>query len=356
MSHSFHKAAKASGGSEYLLDLNKKHSLLFAEPGAALERRRYRAAHPTEIAFIKCMDGRVHGPVMTETPLGIIQPWRNLGGKFDLGWFGFAQSMRDWVDYSVRHGRNCLVFVTYHYSRGDVHRGCRGFNYDVEAARASMAELKKQFDRVFGKKVVYAILVGVETDWESLVLHGEDGKTVDLVELADQSEHAIEKLIRTLYPDMPERIQLDLLPLIQGNIRHAGRTKHSDRSVTVSEHQEWVLGVGRGFDWLHETNTALIVGPFDPHLSQAIATAATLIKGNIDEKRIVVGPGKGIVLLSSAPYRDAAGPERLLAEEKAKFLNRFSMDIIRSSVPELMEHVEQLTVTVDLHTRKIDVI
>ncbi len=35
------------------------------------------------------MDGRLNGSLFTGTALGIIQPCRNVGGKFNLGWTGF---------------------------------------------------------------------------------------------------------------------------------------------------------------------------------------------------------------------------------------------------------------------------
>ena len=111
------------------------------------------------------------------------------------------------------------MLVTYHYAKGDKHRGCRGFDYDVDAARAATASLKKKFDEVFGRGTVHAIQVGVETDNEGLVLHGDDGEVVDLA-VFDLTHGNVLKLIERLYPDMASRVRLDLLPLVEGNIRH----------------------------------------------------------------------------------------------------------------------------------------
>lgn len=336
-------------GIEYLLHLNKENSELYCDPGVALERRLYRAKHPTEIGVLKCMDGRLNGAVMTNTAVGILRPWRNLGGKFNLGWIAFQQSIEDWVHRAMNRGRSCLVLVTYHYARGNTQRGCRGFNYDVDAARAYTKNLKEQFDRVFGKSVVYAVQCGIETDLESFILHGSNGDVVDLAELTDSSAEGLQALIDRLYPDMPKAIVPDVIPLVQGNIEHIKKIRSSHRPDVEAEHREWVLGVGRGFDWLHEINTALIVGPFDPYLADTIATAATLIKGNLDEGRIP--KETGVVLLSSAPFRDPAGPERLLAQEKAIFLDQFAADVIQERVPDLLPHLHRLVGTVDLNTR-----
>ena len=339
-------------GIEFLLDLNERHSRAFIDLSA--ERRRYRGEHPTEIAALKCMDGRLHLPVMTQTALGIIQPFRNLGGKFDLGWPFFQVTIDQWVQYSIGRGRHCVVFVTYHYARGDKHRGCRGFNYDTDLARDAAIKLKDQFVAIYGKKAVVPIVCGIETDLEALILHGEDNDTaIDLAKIKQSSQIELEELLFSLYPTMPNRIVRDLIPLVRGNIKHIAEIRASNRPVEESEHKEWVLGVGRGFDWLHAINTAFIVGPFDPNLSVAIETAARLLKGNIDEGRV---DPNGIVLLTSAAFRDEAGPEHLLAKEKAVFLSNFALSIIKEKVPELVHHLQILTGLTDLDTRKFEVV
>jgi hypothetical protein len=339
-------------GIEYLLDLNDRHSKQYMD--LAAERRRYRGEHPTEIAALKCMDGRLHLPVMTQTAIGIIQPFRNLGGKFDLGWPYFQAKIDEWIQYSINRGRHCLVFVTYHYARGDEHRGCRGFGYDKPAALSSMTRLKDQFKDVYGNRAVYPIVCGIETDLEALVFHGENGMVVDLSETKDHDAESLQAMIKTLYPSMPERVLMDLMPLVQGNIRHIQEIRDTNRLIQEAEHKEWVLGVGRGFDWLHAINTAFIVGPYDPNLAGAIGTAATLLKGNIDEGR--VKPENGIVLMTSSSYRDSAGPEKALAREKAKFLSRFALDVVKEKVPGLVPHLQILTGCVDLNTRKFEVL
>lgn len=338
-------------GTDYLLDLNARHSRAFID--LAMERRRYRGEHPTEIAALKCMDGRLHLPVMTRTAVGIIQPFRNLGGKFDLGWPFFQATLDQWAQYSISRGRHCLIFVTYHFARGDIHRGCRGFNYDTNAARDTAIKLKNQFERIYGKGAVVPIVCGIETDLDALILHGEDGRVIDLAEVKEGlSGLELESMLRSLYPSMPERIFKDIIPLVEGNIKHSRMIRASNRPIEDAEHKEWVLGVGRGFDWLHAINTAFIVGPFDPNLFDAIATAAVLLKGNIDDGRVTPS---GIVLMTSAAYRQI-GPEYELAKEKARFLSKFALDVIKAKVPDLVPHLNILTGCTDLNTRKFEVL
>lgn len=341
-------------GIDRLLKLNAEHSKLFVDAGTALERRFYREQHPTEIAVLKCMDGRLHLPVMTNTALGIIQSWRNLGGTFDLGWLGFQQSIESWKNYAMSKGRYSLVIATYHYARGEAHRGCRGFNYDRKEAERFSSVLKSQFDRVYGRKILYTIQMGIETDWDALILHGENGEVVDLGTVADDSHESLLKMLKRLYPEMPERIVLDFLPLVKGNIAHTKAVQESHRPTQDAEHKEWVLGVGRGFDWLHEINTAFIIGPFDPNLERAIATGATLLLDNIKSGR--VNHGGGAVLMASAPYRNPAGEDQGLAREKALFLQKFASDAIAEKVPELKPYLQHLTVTVDMNTRAVNVL
>ncbi len=341
-----------NAGIDYLLDLNERHARDFMD--LAVERRRYRGEHPTEIAALKCMDGRLNLSVMTQTTVGIIQPFRNLGGKFQLGWPFFQSIVDQWVQYAIGRGRHCMVFVTYHYARGDVHRGCRGFNYDTAAARDTAIKLKAQFDHIYGQGAVFPIVCGIETDLEALILHGEDeNRSVDLANVKETTELELDELLRSLYPLMPQKIIRDLMPLVRGNVRHIAEIRASNRAMEEAEHKEWVLGIGRGFDWLHEVNTAFIVGPFDPHLSFAIQTAATLLQGNIDDGR--VDPKNGIVLLTSAAYRDVTGPEYRLAREKAAFLSKFSLEIIKERVPNLIPCLQILTGVADLNTRKLKV-
>ncbi len=348
------EALTGAQGVEGLLKLNEVHSSIFNDPGTALERRKYRSQHPTEIAALKCMDGRVHLPVITNTPLGIIQPFRNLGGKFEIGWPMFQEALKGWVDYSVGRGRNCLVLVTYHYSRGDTHRGCKGFEYNLDEARATAKKLEDQFNKVFGKKVVYAMEIGVETDLESLILHGNNGEVMDASDIKDTHPDNLSKLLRELRPDMPESIRNDFLPLIEGNTRHVKEVVASNRPMLDAEHREWVIAIGRGFDWLHAINTALIVGPFAPDLVTPIKTAAAVIKSNLDSGRI---NGRKIVLMTSAPYRDLSGYERNLAEEKALFLADFALDyVIRPEVPDLIPHLQLLAARVDMNTRRLEVL
>lgn len=336
-----------------LLEQNLKHSNEYKS--LSMERRRYRVEHPTEIAALLCMDGRLNLPIMTQTAPGIIQTFRNLGGKFDIGWPLFQSNIDGWVQYAISRGRKCVIFVTYHYARGDAHRGCKGFGYDTSAARNAAFKLQEKFDYIYGKGAVTAIVCGIETDLDALILHGEDnGVSVDLSTIKETTDFDLTELLRSLYPTLSSAVVSDLLPLIRGNVRHIAELLAMNRSIQEVEHKEWVLAVGRGFDWLRMSNTAFMVGPFDPDLAGAIGTAAKLLEANIADGRI--DPKNGIILMTASAYRDTAGPEHHLVREKALYLSAFALDVVKREAPSLCPYLQILTGITDLNTREFSVI
>ncbi|HMN19053.1 MAG TPA: carboxysome shell carbonic anhydrase [Candidatus Moranbacteria bacterium] len=333
-----------------LIELNQKHSELYC--AQRLERALYKAKHPTRVVAFKCMDGRIHLPAITHTPLGIIRPYRNIGGKFDLGWPLLNISFDRSVEGAIARGDRVLVLVTYHYSAGSEHRGCAGFHYDCEEAKRFTATFKEQIERVYGKgsQVVVPILVGVETDKDAMILHGATGEIVDLSTVEQADEEDLRIMLRRLYPQMPERVVEDLLPLVAGNIGHIAKIK-GQKPLSELEHGEWVLAVGKGFDWLHTPNMALIVGPYDPNIGEPIKTAASIIKGNLEAGRI---ERNGFVILSSAICADAY--ERLRAIERSRYMSSLTKEIVEKNYPEIVEKMHIMSVIIDQNTMKMEVV
>ncbi len=337
---------------QFILTRNEEQSAAFRSAAARLSRVRYRAEHPTEIAAWKCMDGRLNLAVYTKTPPGIIQPFRNIGGRFDLGWPFFQEVTKTWVNYSLHKGRRCLVLVTYHFAKGDHHRGCAGWKYDTGAAHAAAEKLAEQTEEVFGRspRMVYPIVVGVETDEEALVLHGVHGGTLDMASLA--SVEGLESKVRDLYPDMDLQMVNDLLPLLIGNWEHVREVHASNRPPIDLEHREQIIAVGRGFDWLHLPNKALIIGPYSHEWPDAVATAGSIILGNLNAKRV---PKKeGVLLLISALSRDEEGSFGWnMATQKAKYVERVARAILAEKVPELQDTLKVLSGVTFADTRKL---
>lgn len=338
---------------DWLLERAELHSQHFSAPEAVLARERYRAVHPTALAAMKCMDGRLNLAYATGTPIGLIQPFRNLGGRFDLGWPHLGEVLSAWVLRQIREGRRVLLLLTYHFARGSRERGCAGFGFDTEAAHAHVQALRRQVEQVFGHghAAVYPLVCGFETDEDALRLHAPGGEVLDLARLDDNDAAALPQRLPSLFPDMPAQVREDLLPLLRGNLGHIAAVRASQRRPEV-EHHEWVLCVGRGFDVLHMPNHALIVGPYSPRLDQSIETAASIIESNMRSGRI---PDDGFLLLASVPYEEP-GPDRARAELKARFLCGFSRDLVFERHPWLAGRMHSRTAVLDWPRRQLQLL
>ena len=338
---------------DWLFQHARRHSDEFQSPESWLARCRYLAEHPTAIFAFKCMDGRINIPVVTNTPRGIILPFRNLGGRFHLGWPHLGEVLAEHVQGVAGQGRRILALVTYHYSKGDPHRGCAGFNYDTDAARTHTFGIQRQVEAVFGTGhgTVYPLVCGFETDEDALVLHGSGGEVLDLSTVSSTNLDTLPALLARLYPDMPDQMCQDLLPLVRGNITHIAEIKQTNRELNI-EHREWMICIGRGFDWLHMPNLALIIGPYSPDLADPIRQAASIIEANMRAGRI---PDDGFLLFALAPYREI-GVDRARAELKSGFMSGFAADVIGSEFPKLAEKMHVRTAVLAWQTRVMEMI
>ena len=337
---------------DWLSALAARHAEDYRSPEAMLARARYQSQHPTAIAVLKCMDGRINIPVATGTPIGLLMPFRNLGGRFDLGWPHLGEVVTQYVMDRVHEGRQVLFLVTYHYSRGDHHRGCAGFDYDQQAAINHTQEIKQQISTIFGAAhgTVYPLVCGFETDEDALVLHGAHGQVLRVADLDDCNPEALSAKLAMLLPEMPGTMRADLLPLVVGNFKHVAEIRTQVqlglRQLDI-EHREWMICLGRGFDFLHTPNLALIIGPYSPNLAEPIIKAAGIIQANMASARI---PGDGFLLLSSVPY-EAIGVDQARAAIKARFLSEFAQSVIRETYPELAKKMINRTAILDWQGR-----
>ncbi len=328
-----------------LLELNKKHSQNYSSAGEKNKRRFYRAKHPTEIAAFKCMDGRLNLPVFTETPPGIIQPFRTMGGIFDLGDERLGKIVQDAVEYALDKGRMYMPLCTYHFSRGDKHRGCAGHKYDTCAAIKGAKLLVEQFRFTFGDmgsgigygQEVYPILTGIETDSESLQFHSDDGKIFSVYEPVNDDLEVIEEKIREMFPDMAKQMLQDFIELIIRNQRHVKQVMSINREPIDLEHRESVICFGRGFDWLHTPNKALIIGPFGNEIGDSITIAGSLLLKNIKENRI--DPKKGLAVMTAGLYYEE-GMNKNRIKLKAYNLYKYIRKVLEKNVPELVQNYD----------------
>ena len=193
-------------------------------------------------------------------------------------------------------------------------------------------------------------MCGFETDEDALILHGENDK-LDLSTVTDTRLDALMPRLMALFPDMPHQVLLDFMPLIQGNIAHIADMRTSDRELDIV-HREWAICIGRGFDFFHVPNVALIIGPYSPDLSDPVRKAATIIRNNMSDGRI---PDDGFLLLASSPYQEI-GVDRARATLKARFLSQFAADVIYKAYSDLHQKMVPYTAVLDWHTRDLEVI
>ena len=348
---------------EWLFKLAHRHGEQFRSPEAWLARQRYLAEHPTAIVVLKCMDGRINIPVATNTPAGILMPFRNLGGMFDLGWPHLGEVLAHHVLRMTGAGRRVLFLITYHWSKGDPQRGCAGFNFDTAAAIAHTREIRRQVEHIFGSGhgTVYPLVCGFETDEDALVLHGTNGTnntndaTLDLASISANDAKTLEPRLAALLPDMPAQMRADLLPLLYGNLEHIAlvreQARRRERLLGV-EHREWMICLGRGFDFLHTPNLALIIGPYSPDLADPLRKAASIIASNMKAGRI---PDDGFLLLASVPY-DEIGVDRARAELKSRFLASFAAGVLREELGPLADRMAKRTAVLDWNSRNLELI
>lgn len=185
-----------------------------------------------------------------------------------------------------------------------------------------------------------------------MILHGENKEILNLAESKESSrEYWVDKL-KAAYQDMPERVLQDLVPLVEGNIKHIAEVKALHRNLDLdTAHREWIICIGRGFDFLHIPNMALIVGPYSPDLSRPIASAVTIIKSNMNKGMI---PKDGFLLLASAPY-DEIGVDKARAELKSNFLSQYASEVIIKEHPDMEKLMIKKTAVLNWHTRNLEI-
>lgn len=309
-----------------IIDINTEQSQKYVEAEAA--RRRYWAEHRTFFACVKCMDGRVLFPTMTNTPVGIVKPLRAIGGKFSVWWPSFLGRIRHWTDRAMSQGSQNFIFVTYHYSASDSHLGCAGWGYDTAAARAHAERLQRDLAYVFGEQLT-AVVAGVETDRDILTLHG----VVDV-----SGEHCIGKtaeevmaLLREAFPAMSDHTIADVLPFMLGNATRVKELTDTPRDAQDKGHNERVIALGQSFDWMASENLALIINDADPNLAESVRVAASLIRKNLEG----TDPSDGATIFTSIPYREP-GTDYRQAVARAKGLLEFGQKVVQEAYPDLM--------------------
>ncbi len=283
-------------------------------------------------------------------------PFRMMGGLFDMGFPWFGDLAGDLIVKAISKGADCLFLCTYHFSEGDnPRRGCKGSGCDIGRSRSAAFALKHSIEEIYGRGPVYPIVVGVETDSDALIFHdGSGGDEIDIRAHVTCGEDELRSAIDTLYYDMKQEIRRDLLPIVVGNVEHVRCVRASRRTPLEMNHLEQAVCVGRGFDWLHLPNKALIIGPFSSNWEHEIYIAGTIVDMNLRlaEAGTLTLDYEGAALVCASSHREG-GIEKDRALMRARYFERVATHVLRTHVPSLK--FRTITGTVDMQTRFLNV-
>lgn len=334
-----------------IITLNSRRSEEFCTPTARDARTLYSSQYPTKMLVFKCMDGRINLPLITGVPMGRLHPFRHIGGKFVLGDPYLGRLVLDAKEEAIHQGRPTLAICTYHFSKGSEHRGCAGHEYSTESARNGAFALKQEFEEVFGTNnpAISAIVIGIETDEDALIFCSTENPELEMSKYSKATDDELRALLFSLYPNLTEQMVNDLLPLALGNRDHLTKNQTHKRSITELAHNENIICVGRGFDWLHLPNRALIIGPyghFENTWREAVVIAGNIVLNNFKSSEDL--HKNGSLLLISAPYKSME--ERGLAIAKAKYFANVAKSALKPIADELS--LETLVGVTDMETLK----
>jgi hypothetical protein len=336
------------GKVQELININADYSQRYLDQ--ILDLDDYRIKHPTKIAVFKCMDGRILFSSFTKTPLGFLRNFRNLGGQFNMGWKPLQYAFRHFIEEPNTHKSGNLIIVTYHWSKGEPKRGCAGHGYNQKKSIEAAFAFKRDVDHVSKSlcNEIECIVVGIETDEDALVLHGEHSEIIELAEFDTyKSKKEVFKIVENLYPSMPMRMKIDFLPLVMNNIEHIAEVREEGRSFEEMDHQEWVVGIGSAsaFNWFHKPNVAVLVGLYNPNIERPIQKAFGVVKKNAKN---------GLILLAGASY--GGHNPREYAEQEVKWNSRFLKEQAQECCPDLVKYMYSLRILLNSETQKFEII
>lgn len=328
-----------------LIQINKDYCHEFRSQAQLL--KKYKLEHPTKVMVFKCMDGRIAFPTFTETPLGFLRNFRNLGGQFNLGWKGLKAALTGVVQKSHDEGRGTLAIITYHFSKGDPKRGCAGHKCNVKASIDGAMAFKKQIKEAYNGLPYhfFPIVVGIETDEEALIFHNGNGNLFDLATVdGNITEDEMFGKLLSLYEYIPAAILADLNPILMGNVNHIKKVRSSSRQIADLEHGEWIVGAGgaTAYEWLHVPNAAILVGQYNPNIERPIREALGVIRKSWK-------PGKKFLYMSAASY-GGNNYEQLVIPE-VKYYARIIRETAEKFHPELIPDMYRVRALVNAETQ-----
>lgn len=309
-----------------ILAINRTASEHFLADESA--RARHLVRHPTQLAVVECMDGRLQFATLTKTPLGVVRSFRAIGGRLEAWWPSFLGRFRSFVAHATREGQRAVVLLTYHRSASSLHLGCAGWGYDTAAARAHAERLAERLAYVFGEALV-PIVAGVETDRDVLTLHLPSGDVSG--DSAGEDDASVARALASAAPSLDAAIVRDLVPVMRGNALRVAELRATPKQLEAKDHQERVLAIGQDFEWLNRENFALIINDADLALARSIEVAASILRKNLEH----AAADETFALLTAIPYQ-MPGIDHRQAVVRAEGLLAFALEVVGRVEPSLV--------------------
>lgn len=293
-----------------------------------------------------CMDGRVSTNIF-DAPLGYLQPMRTAGGHLEMGWTNVADYVDDWAEHAYRLHLKAGFLIAYHFSGSDTHHGCGAFNSDTEAAKNSTLRFKDELLVCFDK-MVKSIVIGIDTDCDGVIVHGEEG-ILDMRTVPTNSTEAdLFNMLDKILPNKHPKIKAALAYLLAGNLRRMAYLRTNPRHESEKVHGEYVLCYGDGFSWVDLGHRAFKVGVWDPNPEKYLYIGAKFIKENVEQGRVTEPKG---VLMSSKGYFRAE--RKKWAEYQSKHQLEVAMEYLNKEFPG-WDFLEPIAVTTYMPTQRIE--
>ena len=304
-----------------------------------------------KIMAFKCSDGRAHANSYAGLPEGLIFPFRNIGGRFDLeNWYhlntAFITEIKRWLEYVNQF----LILTSYHFSEGHPDLCCAGFGNNTQKAIEASSALRDQILRLFPKRQtclyhIHPILCGFETDLERIIFHNEHGDKFDPINFLDADDKEVTAEIDRKFKKEETVIKDAIVRLIMGNIPRVKKIKTRNKHLVDLGHRECILGVGKGFWFMNRPNKAIIVGPYDPNLEEQIEVAAHVVDENLAKGLVKHG---FVLMTSTLADKDDIYPARA----RALSLQKTAVKVIEANYPHLMDKMLTMAVVVNRETMK----
>lgn len=340
---------------EELLRWNERQMAAFA--AARAERKEIRASYRVEAGWFSCSDGRVNESGVTAAPPGLYQCWKNIGGHFDLlGWPRFQNSVERWWEYAKNEKRKILFIIADHFSGSDDGRlGCKGHGFNTLNAQVASRGLLMQFNSIFGHDHdAYVMHVTIDTDTGAIIFRSQREGNSDLdMHVVDSriSSAELGERLRNMYGLMPEQIMEYVLHRIAlTNLAYLEAARKIANKPLENDHQETILWVGQGSDWINVPNTALVIGPFDHALSRKVQTGMKILAGNLKRRA-----GEEGIVLAAAQYRPADNQVSYQLA-RAKALQVLRMVEMCDQSGGLCKSVQFLAGVVNVETRQLTIL